>query len=806
MNCRKFEILLLLSHHLVKRNFNNMVTRSSGTVPKQPNSAKKRTRRNLAEQFTTNFGGHSPTPNDNASARSPSAMTLSSQSIPATRPLAGFEPNTSQNREPELEDRNDDVIEVDANEQELADLIATSDQSKQVIIPASIHVTNDNISEHNIQPMDTNAAVDDTVIQNRQPIGVNDTIRSSSHHSNQPIGATADEFHTSHQSIQPNGAINVAVQMHGQSSQPIVTEHGNGIVTNRSILQPMQTNHSNKATAKAKIQRTANMSSGTENQQFILQHGPNYQGHFGATAPPASALPAYQPNPPPNTLSHATKRTVFGSNIELQLPSKPFHAPPLGMIQVNAPLDTDNGQQRRAVTDFRMIYLQRLREIHNQLLSEPFEEAELKTMLERAINFDERITKFVESQEDQVELPAHERATNREMWAESTDLTDRIKINVNTKLTYLQAGTQPNLQDRRHIANLRRLQAKLEPFGGNLEQWINFKAKWLEFYHTCEDLSELELFVKLDEFITPYSEAYNLIANYDRAMAGAYQDAWNELCARYDNPRHQVEGIISKLLDLEPIKHNRDDYLRAYTTINAFVHTLPRMNIDVSTWDAIIIQIVERRMQDEVFGKWSKVRTPREIPRLQEFIDFLVAEIDRNPSGNNRENSCDRVSNRSGHRQNGGHASNRPSHNNNRPPQGMHRPMQPANRSSTAPPPHTGNASRQQQASHSNAVRNTQPQVRSAVHKVFKCAICNVEQHKTYQCPIFDKTDRNGRIQLLRQRKLCENCMRPNCHPNRCTLRCCTNTGCEEKHNRLICPLTFAPTVNNGQTTEAKQA
>lgn len=74
--------------------------------------------------------------------------------------------------------------------------------------------------------------------------------------------------------------------------------------------------------------------------------------------------------------------------------------------------------------------------------------------------------------------------------------------------------------------------------------------------------------MKLDEFIVPQSEAYQLIACYDRALPGAYADAWDQLCARYDNPRRQVDNIINNLTSMEAIRDQRDHYFRMYTIIN----------------------------------------------------------------------------------------------------------------------------------------------------------------------------------------------------------------------------------------------
>lgn len=66
------------------------------------------------------------------------------------------------------------------------------------------------------------------------------------------------------------------------------------------------------------------------------------------------------------------------------------------------------------------------------------------------------------------------------------------------------------------------------------------------------------------------SEAYRLIASYDRALPGSYDDAWNMLCARYDNPRRQVDNIITSLTSMDAIKNQRDHYFRMYTTTDGY--------------------------------------------------------------------------------------------------------------------------------------------------------------------------------------------------------------------------------------------
>lgn len=106
-----------------------METRS-GATPKPPKAMKKRTIRNPNEPL--NFGGHSPPNNRNQQVtpmRPTSNATSSSVSVPPTPPLLGFAPNDANQND---NDVNDNVIEMNAQDQEIDELMrmeeATNDQ------------------------------------------------------------------------------------------------------------------------------------------------------------------------------------------------------------------------------------------------------------------------------------------------------------------------------------------------------------------------------------------------------------------------------------------------------------------------------------------------------------------------------------------------------------------------------------------------------------------------------------------------------------------------------------------------------
>lgn len=309
---------------------------------------------------------------------------------------------------------------------------------------------------------------------------------------------------------------------------------------------------------------------------------------------------------------------------------------------------------------------------------------------------------------------------------------------------------------------------------------------------------------KLDEFIIPNSEAFHLIKSCDRTKKESYDDAWKLLCKTYDNKRRQVDGIIRNFMEMPRIRANRDSYLRACNHINHLITTLPREGVDVTTWDPILVYILENKLEYIPRDMWRQKRAPRDVARLQPFVDFLQEEIeksdatapsnDRNPS---RDQSRERRSdhNRSHSREN---RSNRNHSRDRRSNQG----------GSTQNERRNNNQSSQQSSGASNSGRRDQSdasRIKSKIVKPKKCPVCPNAEHSVYVCPPFNRLDLKGRTNKANEKKLCHNCLRPKCSADKCTLGPCPN-GCGVKHNRLLCPKSFAPSVNVAQQSDGGQA
>lgn len=419
--------------------------------------------------------------------------------------------------------------------------------------------------------------------------------------------------------------------------------------------------------------------------------------------------------------------------------------------------------------DMRQAYMKRLLEYKNRLAGS-HNKVSLEILLENVNNCATRLSSLIEHMEDTRTLTAEELLDNQCMWETATNLQEEMTVEIRTRLEYLLAGQQPTAipgHDNRHPDHIRRMDAKITPFNGRNDRsmWPTFKARFEQYYHKCQYITDLDKFIKLDEFIVPNSEAAEYIASYDRGVEHAYQDAWQHLCNIYDNPRRQVDETIAKYLATKPIAANREGLSRLHNGINNLVKTLPRLGVDVSTWDPLIVHVGESKLDHHTFDLWQRERDSREVARLAPFVSFLQAEIDRRDHSRNQQPS---TSANTGERQqtpttNSGNRVN--------------------NRSTDTNPP-IGT-----------------PAARSNVKKPVKCPLCNGEHH-LYGCDTFRRLDLESRRRKVRQLKVCDNCLRPNCAPNLCTLRPCQNEGCGTKHNGLLCGLNTRPTVNAGQSNQ----
>lgn len=704
-----------------------------------------------------------------------------------TQQLAGFEtPRTSQ-PPAQSSEYHDDEVQMNLSAEDRAALDQMDVSARD---PESLHLA---IGHHLRDQMQTFTQLD----RNAPPIDSRPVLTLGQYQQwliDQ--GFMPNQFIAGRQTDNDNGTHVVA----SNDQPPMGNQNANRTGDTNNVVSASATHHANNvnngaATSNAHRMDEVNYgaSTSTAHRSTEINNG-------------ATASSDHRPDESNNIASTATnarvdnRRTGFSANPDLHFAPIAHRLPPLP-YRVTAP---ENGNRRREA-DMRFDYLRRITEYKSRLLTEPMDEETLRMILDNTISYVDRIVKYVEHRENTAVLEQDELVANETLWEQAIDVGSFIKTNINTKLRYLEAGHRPAAAPTSKAQA--RLNAKIVSFSGEWEDWPNFKALWTEYYHNCDDLTKLDLMIKLDEFIVPRSEPFSLIASYDRSLPEAYDVAWNRLCATYDNRRRQVDDVIEKFILMPKVEDNRAGYLIVQSHITSLLEALPRFGVNVTTWDPILMHIIEKKLTSPVKSKWHTKRAPREVARLQPFMEFLTREIDgaddsdapapvpheQRYDTNNHQRTSERRTQQNHQRSNDQPAAQASRSNGN----GHQNGNGSRTGSSSAP---NGNQRQQQNGGASNGTARGN----GKAAKPKKCPICMSSEHAIYSCAVFNRSNMDDRKTKAKKAGLCLNCLRPKCSVDRCTLGTCPN-GCNEKHNRLICPKSFAPTVNVVQQAEPNQ-
>lgn len=374
-----------------------------------------------------------------------------------------------------------------------------------------------------------------------------------------------------------------------------------------------------------------------------------------------------------------------------------------------------------------------------------------KTQIELLEKYLERIYNKATIMENSDVLPPSYQCRMQDYLLDVDDLYMMVK----TEILVRQAELEPmaTRADHRHRTNpLDNLQLKrvtVERFGGEYKKWPNFKSKFCQFFHDNVEIDDLTRFFRLDEHIEKDSEAYNLISGFER-VAENYKHAWYQLCTTYDNKRKLVEETINSFLDVAPMQSaTRGNLMIIINTINHLTKSLLRYEeTKVQHWDPIIMSIALRKLDGETLGLWKRERPQRDIPKLAPFMQFLDNRAESMEGGVTTTQSTQ----------------NQQSQNQPQPPSGA----------GQTPASGGGN------------------QLRSQIRRPVKCMMCGGE-HQLFSCSTFKKLPLDQRRRRVEQLRVCENCLKPKCSPDRCKLGPCRT--CNVKHNGLICTSASAPTV-----------
>lgn len=272
-------------------------------------------------------------------------------------------------------------------------------------------------------------------------------------------------------------------------------------------------------------------------------------------------------------------------------------------------------------------------------------------------------------------------------------------------------------------------QIDIKQFNGkNIVDYIPFINLFKAVIHTDTNLSHCQKLYYLRTFLA--GEALDLIKNLPLTDEN-YQSALDLLEKRYNNVPMIVNHHINSLVDLPSFSKCTAQNLRSIvSTVNLHITALKNLNLPVQHWDALLVNILSRKVDAYTIRGFHLERDEKQVPSLSEFIDFL-------------DKRAVAMENTAGEK-------------------------------SLPGPPAAASVSKPWKAD--------KPTSHVAASKQLSCKYCQ-KSHRLFECAQFKLAAEKDRREFVKNKNLCILCL--NEHRGKCTLhlRCII---CHKAHNTLL--------------------
>ncbi|XP_076230267.1 uncharacterized protein LOC143176322 [Nomia melanderi] len=203
------------------------------------------------------------------------------------------------------------------------------------------------------------------------------------------------------------------------------------------------------------------------------------------------------------------------------------------------------------------------------------------------------------------------------------DLIDEVethieKFNVrNRRETPVSPATTSN-----SIINVRLPTMQLPLFDGNYSDWIKFRDTFTALIHENETLSDVQRFHYLNSSVK--GAAARVIQSLGISEAN-YNLAWDLLRSRYENSTNLKRHHVNSIIDLKSVHKQTEVALREFIDdITSHRNALRSLGDQVDSWDTFLIPLLSRKL-DLVSGReWErKIASNTKMSSFAEFSEFI---------------------------------------------------------------------------------------------------------------------------------------------------------------------------------------
>lgn len=163
---------------------------------------------------------------------------------------------------------------------------------------------------------------------------------------------------------------------------------------------------------------------------------------------------------------------------------------------------------------------------------------------------------------------------------------------------------------------------ELPKFTGDIRKWRNFFDMFTKLVHEKKELSEIEKFTFLRNYLE--GEPLNLISHFD-VSAATYNIAYTTLQERYNNERWLIDAEVDFLLEgkMTTIRELHDHTREA-------LYNLKALKVDTATWDALLVRITMKKLDKKTISAFEDtLAETKKTPSLETLLKFLEKRFHR---------------------------------------------------------------------------------------------------------------------------------------------------------------------------------
>ncbi|XP_045535734.1 uncharacterized protein LOC123721318 [Papilio machaon] len=161
-------------------------------------------------------------------------------------------------------------------------------------------------------------------------------------------------------------------------------------------------------------------------------------------------------------------------------------------------------------------------------------------------------------------------------------------------------------------------------FSGKYSEWTTFRDLFLCLVDKNESLDNVEKMHYLKSHLTGEAEQF---VRHKEISDLNYAQCWAKLEKRYSNKKYLSNCILKRLFSQKRMLVESAAGLKELLdTTNDCLSALTNLNVDVSTWDIIIIHIVTFKLDPETRKQWELTTNSNdinELPTYEQFATFL---------------------------------------------------------------------------------------------------------------------------------------------------------------------------------------